>query len=117
MSSATAWDGFSSSSRASYKDGGYKRITGLAVERETSVVVDKRGAARVMGKGPVYLVLGDHKPEMCEPGKPLTYAEYKLWKLSTGASFDLKHRPKTGFYLVSVRDGKILSDAYRQPRP
>ncbi len=95
------------------KDGRYKRITGLAVERETSVVVDRKGAARVMGKGPVYLVLGDHRPEVCEPGLPLTFSGYKIWKFPSGASFDLKRRPQTGFYTVSVREGKILSDPYR----
>jgi len=99
------------------KDGGYKRITGLAVERETSVTVDKRGAARVLGKGPIYLVLGDHKPEVCEPGKPLTFSDYKVWKFSAGGTFDLRNRPETGYYLVSVREGKILSDPYQQPRP
>jgi cyanophycinase len=95
------------------KDGRYKRITGLAVERETSVVVDRKGAAKILGKGPVYLVVGDHRPELCEPGQPLTYSDYKLWKLPSGASFNLKRRPKTGFYTISVLEGKILSDPYR----
>jgi cyanophycinase len=94
------------------KETRYKRITGLAVERETSVVVDKRGAAQVLGKGPVYIVVGDHTPEVCEPNKPLTYTNYKLWKFPSGATFDLNHRPKNGYYTVSVRDGKILSDPY-----
>lgn len=96
------------------KDGKYKSITGLAVERETSVVTDGRGAARVMGKGPVYLVVGDHPPEVCEPNQPLTYSGYKLWKLPSGAVFDLKRRPRTGYYTVSVREGKILSDPYQK---
>jgi cyanophycinase len=95
------------------KDARYKRITALAVERETSVVSDARGRARVLGKGPIYLVRGDHAPEVCEPGKPLTYSDYKLWKLPSGAALDLKHLPAAGFYTVSVRDGKILGDAYR----
>ena len=97
--------------------GRYERVAGLAVERETSVVVDKRGAARVMGKGPAYLVLGDHRPEVCEPGLPLTYSNYKLWKFPSGATFDLKKRPRAGYYLVSVREGKILSDPYSEARP
>lgn len=97
--------------------GRYRRVTGLAVDRETSVVVDRRGAARVVGKGPVYLVLGDHRPEVCEPGLPLTYSDYKLWKFPSGATFDLKKRPRAGYYLVSVRDGKILSDPYAEARP
>jgi cyanophycinase len=94
------------------KERRYKSITGLAVERETSVVVDRSGAARVLGKGPVYLVVGDHTPEVCEPNQPLTYSNYKLWKFPTGATLDLKHKPKDGYYTVSVREGKILSDPY-----
>ena len=96
------------------KDTRYRRITALAVERETSVVADRRGRARVMGKGPVYLVLGDHAPEVCEPGRPLTYSNYKLWKLASGATLDLRHLPTAGFYTVSVREGKILSDPYQE---
>lgn len=99
------------------RDGKYERMTGLAVERETSVAVDRKGAARVMGKGPVYLVVGDHRPEVCETGRPLTYTDYKVWKLPSGAVFDLRRRPKGGFYTVSVRDGKILSDPYQLTRP
>jgi cyanophycinase len=94
------------------KAGRYERVTGLAVERETSVAVDRRGRARVMGKGPVYLVLGDHTPEVCEPGLPLTYSGYKVWKIPSGGTFDLKHRPRAGYRSVSVRAGKILQDPY-----
>jgi cyanophycinase len=94
------------------KDRSYRRITGLAVERETSVVADRRGRARVLGKGPVYLVLADHPPEVCEPGRPLTYSGFKLWKLQAGAAFDLKRLPTAGFYTVSVREGIILGNPY-----
>jgi cyanophycinase len=94
------------------RDGRYKTILGVAVERETSVVVDKKGSALVLGKGPAYFVLGDHRPEVCEPGLPLTYSNYKVWKIASGATFDLRDRPKAPHYTVSVRDGKILSDPY-----
>jgi cyanophycinase len=93
----------------------YRSVTGLAVERETSVVVDRRGAARVLGKGPAFLVVADHVPESCEPGRPLTFEGYKLWRFEGGAAFDLRRRPRAGYYLVSVRDGKVLSDPYRPP--
>lgn len=94
------------------RDGKHRSILGLAVERETSVVVDKKGLAKVLGKGPVYFVLGDHPPEVCEPGLPLTYTNYKVWKVAAGGTFDLKRRPAAGHYLVSVERGKILSDPY-----
>jgi cyanophycinase len=96
------------------RDGKHRSILGVAVERETSVVVDKRGAAHVLGKGPAYFVLGDHPPEVCEPGLPLTYTDYKIWKVAAGGAFDLRDRPREGYYTVSVREGKILSDPYRQ---
>jgi len=93
-------------------DGKHKTFTGLAVERETTVVADGRGSARVLGKGPVYVVLGDHAPEVCTPGSPLTYSNYKVWKIPSGAAFDLRRRPAGGFYLVSVERGKITSNPY-----
>jgi len=93
-------------------DGKRKTFTGLAVERETTVVADGRGSARVMGKGPVYVVVGDHRPEVCAPGSPLTYSNFKVWKIPSGATFDLRRRPAGGFYLVSVVGGKITSNPY-----
>ena len=78
----------------------------------TSVLADGRGAARVVGKGPVYVVVGDHRPEVCAPGAPLTYSNYKVWKIPSGATFELRRRPATGFYLVSVEKGKITSNPY-----
>ena len=94
------------------RDGKYKSIWGVAVERKTALVVDKKGLARVMGDGPVYFILADHQPEVCEPGTPLTYSNYKIWKVPSGGTFDLKNRPKNGFSLVSVERGKILSNPY-----
>jgi cyanophycinase len=94
------------------RDGKYRKILGVAVERETSLAVDGRGLARVMGKGPAYFVLADHRPEVCEPGAPLSYSNYKVWKVASGGTFDLKNRPAGGYSLVSVEKGKILSDPY-----
>ena len=38
---------------------------------------------------------------------PLTYSNYKIWKVPTGGTFDLKNRPTTGYYLRSVTNGVI----------
>lgn len=65
-----------------------------------------------MGKGPAYFVLGDHIPEVCEPQTPLTFFNYKIWRVKSGDTFDLKNRPQTGYYLTSVTNGKIDSDPY-----
>jgi cyanophycinase len=94
------------------KDKERKSVLSIAVNEKTSVMVDKKGLARVVGNGPAYFILADHKPELCEPGKPLTYSNYKIWRITSGESFNLKKRPRTGFYAVSVENGKITSNPY-----
>ena len=94
------------------KDGKARRVLAVAVNEKTSVVVDRRGLARVLGAGPAYFILGDHPPEVCEPKRPLTYSNYKVWKLAPGAAFDLRRRPRAGFHLVSVKDGRADESLY-----
>src|SRR5262249_52010449 len=60
------------------EDGRARKALAVAVDEVTSVVVDRDGLATVMGEGPAYFVLADHKPEVCRPGAPLTYSRYKV---------------------------------------
>jgi cyanophycinase len=94
------------------QDGKAASVLGLAVEEDTSVVVDKNGLATVLGKGPAYFILGDHPPEVCKPGVPLTFSNFKLWRVPSGGTFDLKSRPASGYYLRSVTDGVINAPPY-----
>ena len=94
------------------RDGRASSAWGMAVNEATSVVVDKAGLARVMGDGPAYFVLADHFPESCEPGVPLTYSNFKIWKVAAGGTFNLASRPTTGYYLVSVTNGALSRDPY-----
>ncbi len=94
------------------KDGVSKSVLGIAVSESTSVVVDKNGLAKVIGRGAAYFVLGDHLPEVCEPRTPLTFSNYKIWKLRSGDTFNLKNRPTSGYYLKSVKRGRIDSNPY-----
>jgi cyanophycinase len=94
------------------KDRRAREVLAVAVNEKTSVVVDRRGLAHVVGEGPAYFILGDHQPEVCEPKRPLTYSGYKVWKLAPGSVFDLAHRPKTGFTLVNVKDARSDANLY-----
>lgn len=94
------------------RDGRATTALGLAVNEKTSVVVDKNGMARVMGDGPAYFVLGDHVPEVCEAKSPLTYSNFKIWKIATGGTYDLRNRPTVGYYTVGVNNGSLSSDSY-----
>ncbi len=94
------------------KDGVSKSVLGIAVSEETSLVVDQNGLATVIGKGAAYFVLGDHPPEVCEPRTPLTFSHYKIWKIRRGDTFNLKNRPTSGYYLRSVKKGRIDNNPY-----
>lgn len=94
------------------QDGQATSVLAVAVNEVTSVVVDRNGLATVMGDGPAYFVLGDHAPEVCLARTPLTYSNYKIWKVPSGGTFDLRNRPTTGYYLRSVNNGVISADPY-----
>ena len=94
------------------QDGKAASALAIAVNEVTSVVVDKNGMATVMGDGPAYFVLGDHLPEVCRPRTPLTFSNFKIWKVLPGGTFDLRNRPTSGFYLRSVVNGVIDADPY-----
>lgn len=94
------------------QEGRAASVLGVAVNEVTSVVVDRNGLATVIGDGPAYFVLGDHVPEVCQAGTPLTYSNFKIWRIPSGGTFDLRNRPTTGFYLRSVTNGVISADPY-----
>lgn len=94
------------------QDGITDSVLGIAISEETSVVVNKYGLAKVMGRGAAYFILGDHLPEECKPRTPLTFHNYKIWRVPRGDTFDLKNRPTRGYYLRSVKRGRIDSDPY-----
>jgi cyanophycinase len=89
-------------------------VLGVAVNERTSLVIDKAGLGRVLGEGPVYVILADHGPEVCRAGQPLSYRDFKLWRLGPGQTFDFAHRPVSGFYLRSVINGVISADPYHE---
>ncbi len=93
------------------KDGRSQTALGIAVNEATSVVVDENGLAKVMGNT-AYFVLANHLPEICEPNTPLSYSNYKIWKVTQGQTFDLRNRPTVGFYNISVDNGVLSGNPY-----
>ena len=94
------------------QDGRADSAMAMAVDEETSVVVDRSGRATVFGKGAAYFILADHAPEVCEPRTPLTYSNFKIWRVQSGGRFDLRSRPLGGYYLSSVNNGVITRNPY-----
>ena len=101
------------------RDGITDRALAISIDERTSLVIDRQGMAQVMTgdkdkKGSVYFILGDHQPEVCEPETPLSFSDYKIWRIRDGEKFDLKNIPTTGYYQASVDEGWIFpSNPYR----
>ncbi|MFF7300548.1 hypothetical protein [Streptomyces sp. NPDC008265] len=84
---------------------------GVGVEEGGSLFIDKNGLATLSGAD-TYVVLGDHQPERALPGRPLTYSDYKIWRLTAGQTFDFNNRPTCGYYLKSVTNGVTDTNLY-----
>ena len=89
-----------------------RRASPLAVAEVTSIEVSRTGLATVVGTGTAYFILADHTPEACVAGSPLTYSNFKIWKVPPGGTFNLASRPTTGYYLRSVNNGVIDQNPY-----
>ncbi|MBO4208799.1 hypothetical protein [Micromonospora echinofusca] len=84
---------------------------GVGVEEGASLYVDRNGLATLSGPS-AYVVLGDHQPEVAVSGQPLTYSNFKIWKLTSGQTYDFANRPTCGYYLRSVTAGVPSGSLY-----
>ena len=96
------------------QDGRTDSALAVAVNERTSLAVDRNGIATVMGEGPAYFILADHLPEVCQPKTPLTFSDYKIWRVDAGGRFNLRNRPTQGYYLRSVENGAITENPYEE---
>lgn len=113
------------------KDGKTSSILGIAVNEETSLVVDRLSVGRVVRNDGVtvytnasytdplppastapfvYFILANHAPEVCVSRQPLTYIGYKVWKRGFGETFNLAALPATPDYTLDVVDGVITAN-------
>jgi cyanophycinase len=89
-----------------------KRIDGIGVDEQTSIIVTRDLKGKVYGPGAAYLLVVDHPAAVLEKGKPLTYLGLKVWKLTAGDTIDFAHRPATDYRTLDVMDGKLSGDPY-----
>ncbi|MFI0986223.1 pre-peptidase C-terminal domain-containing protein [Streptomyces exfoliatus] len=76
-----------------------------------SLFIDRNGMATEYGKD-AYVILADHQPEQAVDRKPLTYSDFKIWRLTPGSTFDFRNRPTCGYYLRSVTNGVTDANPY-----
>jgi cyanophycinase len=70
-------------------DGWSATPLGVGVDEGTALVVDERGAGRVLGDGAVYVLAPARPPETCAPGAPLAWAGVARHALRAGDSIAL----------------------------
>lgn len=86
-------------------------LRGLGISEGTAVLVDGAGAATVLGAGPAHLIRAD-APSRVERGRPLNYSGLRIWRLESGAAFDLRKWPAGTPKTVDVVEGKLSGDPY-----
>lgn len=95
------------------QDGFATTALGMGVDEGGAVLVGANGVATVYGTGSAWFVLADHPPLVCAPKQPLSYADYRIWRVTPGGSFNLRSRPTTGWTTsVSVSAGVLSGDPY-----
>lgn len=95
------------------QDGFATSVLGMGVDEDGAVLVGANGVATVYGTGSAWFVRADHPPLVCAPKQPLSYADYRVWRVAPGGSFDLRNRPTTGWTKsVSVNAGVLSGDPY-----
>jgi cyanophycinase-like exopeptidase len=96
-------------------DGWAPESRAIAIDRETAVLIDEAGRARIVANADhptpyAYFIRGG-VPEICQPGTPLTYRNLAVYRAQPGAAFDVNAwRGRGGIaYTLSVEAGAISS--------
>jgi cyanophycinase len=93
------------------QDPGAARPFGIAVDEHTAFLMEANGVGKIVGSSTAYFISAPGRPELCEPGKHLTFENLRVQRLSLGDSFDLVQWKATGgiAYDVSAVKGKLSS--------
>jgi cyanophycinase-like exopeptidase len=92
-------------------DGWTPEARGIAVDEDNTVTVDEMGTARLYGAGAAYYTRTNGTPQVCAKNLPLTYADISVYRLTSGATFDLTRWTGRGgaAYSVSAVAGVLTS--------
>jgi cyanophycinase len=97
-------------------DGRAADVRAIAVDRETALVVEPDGRARVMSNAAhptphVFFLRTPSAPERCLPGAPLLYRDVPVYRLGPEGSFDIVRWSGVGgiAYAVTAMGGHVRS--------
>jgi cyanophycinase len=94
------------------QDGWSKSPRAVAIDERSAVLVEADGKGSVVGSGKgAYFLRPARPPQICEPGKPLTFRYVAVHKVPAGGHFDFSSWNGDGgtAYSITVEQGKIES--------
>jgi len=92
------------------EEGQVKELKGMGIDRETAVLVEGDGEAKVVGKGAAYFLRAGGKPARVEKGEALEFGPVSAVKATAGGRFDVKGwRGETTPYAYTVEAGVVKS--------
>lgn len=93
------------------QDGMTTSIREIAVDERNALLVDENGNVTLTGKGAAYFLRPTEKPEVCQPGKRLTFRNIDVYKIGAHGSFRIADWQGSGgtAYVLSAEDGTLTS--------
>jgi cyanophycinase len=93
------------------RDGKARPASGIGVDEGDAVLLEADGSATLSGPGFAYFLRVTEAPQVCEPGKPLTFRGISVYRIGSSGRFDVKRWRGEGgtAYTVSVEDGVVRS--------
>ena len=93
-------------------DGMAKQVRGIAFDERSAGLMEPDGIVKVVGTGKGgYFYRSTHFPEVCAPGKPLTFRDIEVYRAGKGASFDVSRwtGERGESYVLNVVDGNVTT--------
>jgi cyanophycinase len=83
----------------------------ITIDEKTALLLDSSGNGSVVGTSTVYFLQAPGAPQVCQPGTPLTYQNIDVYRIATGATFNVVHWKGNGgtAYTVSANAGVLSS--------
>ena len=89
-----------------------RQVRGIAFDERSAGLMEPDGTLKVVGTGKGgYFYRPTHAPEVCAPGKPLTFRGIDVYRAATGATFDLAQWKGDGgkSYTLNVVEGNVTT--------
>lgn len=87
------------------------RPYGIALDENTAFLMEASGKGTVVGSSTVYFLKTPGRPQICQPGTPLTFRDLEVYRVAKGGAFDVDAWTGTGgtAYHLSAVDGDLTS--------